>query len=631
MSFYSVGATALNNAQLGMTTAGHNIANLNTEGYHRQVTTQATNVPLQTGSGFIGQGAHVDTVKRVYSQFLENQVLQGQTQSSGLATYLSQISQLDNIVADPSSGLSPALQGFFSALGDVATNPASVPSRQALLSSANSMITRFESLSQRFEEVRAGINGQLTESIGLINSYAQQLASVNDQILRQSSGTNQPPNDFLDTRDNLIAKLNEQVRATVVRQDDGTFNVFIGNGQPLVVGGRVFELAASPNPEDQSRIEAAYTGAGGNTILGGSSLDGGVLGGLLTFRSETLDPMENTLGRIAITLATTFNAQHALGQDLTGALGQNFFAVPVPTVLVSTSNAATSGVIGAAYTDVSKLTTDDYRIRFDGANYQVTNLGTNTTQTLTAAQLVAPDAIPGLTLTAPASVAAGDVFTVRPTRFGARDIALSNTINTSTIAAAAPVRVSAALANTGAAKVVDSSITSVPLPALPITLTFDSTLGPNGSFTYGATTVAYTPGSPMTIAGNIQLTLTGTPKTGDQFTIGANTGGVSDNRNALLLAKLQTANTMVGNTTSYQGSYSQLVGFVGNKTAEVKVTAKAQENLLTEAKNTQQQLSGVNLDEEAANLLRFQQAYQAAAKMMQIATTMFDTLLSLGG
>jgi flagellar hook-associated protein 1 FlgK len=220
------------------------------------------------------------------------------------------------------------------------------------------------------------------------------------------------------------------------------------------------------------------------------------------------------------------------------------------------------------------------------------------------------------------------VFGIQPTRNGAQNIALSNTLTTSTIAAASPVVVNASTGNTGTASIKDSGITALPVPALPITLTYNSA---TNQFSYGAgpTLVTYTPGTPMTIAGNAFVTLTGMPANGDVFTIGANTNGVADNRNALLLAKLQTANTMGGGTTSYQGSYSQMVSQVGNKAAEVNVTLQAQQNLLTQSRNSQQALSGVNLDEEAANLLKYQQAYQAAGKMMQIANNMFDTLLSL--
>jgi len=630
MSIYSIGISALNSAQFGLSTTSHNISNVNTAGFHRQEVVLATNIALTTGSGFLGQGVHVDTVRRVYSQFLDNQVTQAQAQSSHFNSYLSNISQLDNIVADPNAGLSPALQDFFSAVNDLATNPQSIPSRQSLLSDAGALVARFQSLDRRFTEIRDGVNGQIVENVNAINSLAAQLGKLNEQIILQSGSTGQPPNDLLDQRDELVARLNTLVKATVVRQDDGAFNVFIGNGQPLVVGQSVFSLAAVASPDNPEQLEVAYRSGSSTTLLPQGSLTGGALGGLLQFRSEALDPAQNALGRIAITLAETFNAQHRLGQDLNGALGGDFFVLPEPAVISNTGNAG-SGVLTGVITDAAALTTSDYRIEFDGANYQVTDLATRTTTTVAPADLA--DAIPGVTLSLAGVPAAGDAFTVQPTRHGARDIALSATLTTTTIAAAAPAAISADPGNTGTGTVASSLVTDVsgfPLPS-DITLTFDAGLGEfvvSGAVPAVAN-IPYAAGTPLVVNG-VTLTINGAPADGDVFTIGNNVNGVSDNRNALLLAALQGANLMEGGTATLQGAYGQLVSQVGNKTAEVQVSAQAEDNLLAQAKASQQSLSGVNLDEEAANLLRYQQSYQAAARVLQIASTLFDTLLGIG-
>lgn len=631
MSFYSVGVTALNAAQLGLSTTGHNISNVNTAGYHRQSTVQVTNLAVQTGAGFVGQGARVDTITRAYSLFLDNQVLQSQTRSSHFNSYLTNISQLDNIVADPSAGLAPALDDFFSAVNDVATSPNSIPSRQSLLSSASALITRFQTLEQRFTEIREGVNEQITENVNTINVYASRIAKLNEQITIQTGGSGQPPNDLLDQRDQLVLELNQLVRATVVRQSDGGFNVFIGNGQPLVVGQQALEMVAMASPEDAARYVVGYKSGSTTVQLADSNLTGGSLGGLLEFRSEVLDPAEAALGRVAIALADTFNAQHALGQDLNGDLGGDFFELPEPTVISSSNNTGTGALTGVI-SSVGALTTSDYRIRFDGANYLVTDLSAGTTSTVAPASL--STAIPGITLTLAGSPATGDVFTVQPTRYGARNIALSSTLTTSTIAAAAPIVVNAATTNTGDTTIKTSGVTSV--TGLPlgsnITLTYDATAGEFvvAGAAPAVANITYVSGSAMTING-ITVTLSGTPADGDVFTIGNNINGTTDNRNALILAQLQGRDTMLGGTASYGESYSQMVSFVGNKASEVKITAAAEDNLLEQASNAQQQLSGVNLDEEAANLLRYQQAYQAAAKMMQIASSLFDDLLSIGG
>jgi len=644
MSLFTVGVSGLNAAQIGLATAGHNITNADTAGYHRQTIVQGTNIATPTGAGFIGQGTNVETVKRVYNQYLDNQLQKVQTQSSYLDSYQTQINQIDNMLADANSGLSPALQDFFSAVGDVSANPQAVASRQSLLSGADALISRFQALSSRFTDLQDGVNTQISDSVTLINSYAQQIASLNDQIIVQTSGTTHPPNDLLDQRDNLVTQLNEQVGATVVKQTDGSFNIFIGNGQPLVVGNTVYQLTTVRSPEDQQRVEVAYQYGNKATLLGQGSLTGGNLSGLLDFRNNSLIPAQNELGRVAIGLAETFNAQHQLGQDLSGNLGLDFFNIPSPTVLPSTNNTGT-GSITATLSSASALGTDDYRILYDGANYTVTNLTTKTSTTGVSAAALAT-AIPGLTLTEAATPAAGDVFTIQPTRYAARDLALSSTININTIAAAMPITTGATKTNTGTGIISAGTVDAVPTtvdPAHPatdlnlknsVTITFNSPASTFDVFdsTSGTTLasgVSYTAGGNISFNG-WTVKITGAPGAGDKFTIGPNTNGVSDNRNMLALAQLQTANTLIGGTASYQGAYSQIVSQVGNKSAELQVTSAAQSSLLDQTKNAQQELSGVNLDEEAANLLRYQQAYQASGKMLQIASTLFDSILAIG-
>jgi flagellar hook-associated protein 1 FlgK len=723
MSLFGIGVSGLNAAQLALSTTEHNITNVNTAGFHRQQTVQTASTPMYTGAGFIGQGVQVTTIRRVYSQFLESQLQQAQTQSSGLDTYLSQIQQIDNMLADPNAGLSPALQDFFTAINGVVANPSSVASRQSVLSGAQALAARFQAMSTRFQEIRDGVNGQIASTVSVINSYAQQIASLNKQITVAQAVTSQPANDLLDQRDQLVTELNQQVRATVVTQSDGTFNVFIGNGQPLVVGQDASTLAVMPSPEDPQRTEVGLSTAGGTVMLQESSLQGGNLGGLLAFRSESLDSAENALGRVALGLAQTFNDQHQVGQDLNGALGGAFFNVPSPNVIGSSNNTG-NATIAATVSNVGKLSTSDYRLTFAGGQYTLTRLSDNTSFPPSATLPLTAD---GLSFSIGSGIpAAGDSWLIQPTRNGARDISVAIADPTK-IAAASPILTNATLGNTGSGaigagavypyndkvtitfnspptsfNVVDNSAgatlaTNVPYaagtayafngwkvtlggaPSANDTFTVDHTATSAGSnsgsgtissatpvgaqfgtdpslqhnvtisfttatqftvtdTTSGTTlaTLTYDPANGASLSFNGWTTqLTGAPAAGDAFTIGPNSGGVSDNRNAAVLASLQTRNTLAGTnntdpTTSYQGAYSQLTSDVGNKAREVEVTGKAQAALVTQSQQAQQAFSGVNLDEEAANLVRYQQAYQAAGKMLQIASTLFDTILSLG-
>lgn len=550
-SILSVGQSALAAAQVGISTTGHNIANASTPGYSRQVVIQNAATAQNFGYGFVGQGTEISSVKRIYNDYLGDQVNSAQSSYSGLNAYYNQIKQIDNMLGDSSAGLSPVIQNFFKGINDLAANPSAVASRQATLSSAEALASSFQSMDGRFDEIRQGVNQEIAGTVDTINSYAKQIAELNATIgkLQGATGSNLP-NDLYDQRDQLVQDLSKEIKTTVVKQDGGNYSIYIGNGQALVVGTKPYSLTATAKAGDLQNLEVSYQ-LGANTVpLAESSLNGGKLGGLFDFRSQILDPAQDALGDLAESIATTFNAQHKLGQDLNGNPG-------------------------------------------------------------------------------------GDFFTFDPTK-GAKSLSVAIT-DPSKIAAAAPVLTQTAPSNSGSGKISAGVVNATPAPTLPLvipaaTLTYDAltqnfTVLPTGLV--AADTIAYSEGQPIVI-GDVSFAITGTPKTGDIFTVGPNPGGVGDSRNALLLAGLQASNTSTGGTTTYQGAYSQLVSLVGNKSRELKVTGESEKQRLSQVVQTQQSVSGVNLDEEASNLLRYQQAYQAAGKMMQIASDMFNSLLSLG-
>lgn len=640
---FGISISALNAAQTGLATTEHNIANANTTGYSRQVAVASTRQAQATGSGFIGQGVDVTSVKRIYDEFLSNQVVREQGQAAHLNSYYSQIQQINNMLADPNAGLSPALQDFFSAVNGVSNAPEAAATRQTMLSSAQSLASRFQSMNQRMIDINDSINGQITASVASINSYAQQIATLNlNIVVAQASSGGRPPNDLLDQRDQLIAELNQEVKTSVVKQDDGSLNVSVGSGQLLVVSGQAYSLQTVQSLSDPAKLEVAAGAAGGTVIrLQQSAFQGGKLGGMITFRSESLDPAQNSLGLVAMGLAGTFNQQHQLGQDLYGVLGADFFVQPVPAVSSYTNNTGNAAV-GASVSSYAALTGSDYTLMFNGAaGYTLTRLSDNTATSYAAL----PQTVDGLTISVTSGAPnAGDTFLIRPTKNGAAHIAVAFT-DPSRIAAAAPLRTNATLTNIGTGMISLGTVNAPPPgtvdPAHPLTdlnlqqavsITFTSPTTFNVTGTGAglpAVGVPYTAGDDITYNGwTVQIT--GVPSAGDSFTVGPNNNAPTDNRNVLLLAALQNQKTLSGGTVNYQGAYSQLVSQVGNKTRELQVASTAQDTMVAQTIQAQQAVSGVNLDEEAANLLRYQRAYQAAGKAMQIANTLFDTLLSLG-
>jgi flagellar hook-associated protein 1 len=642
----NIGTSALNAAQVGLSTTGHNIANASTPGYSRQVVVQAAAQAQNFGYGFIGQGTEIAAVTRVYNEILAKQAIDSQSVSAGINIYSRNIGNIENMLADSSAGLNPAMSDFFSSVQSLSANPSDPATRQTMLSYTQSLVNRFQSTNNRINELRNSVNTQLTSSVSLVNTYAKQIAKLNDVIEKAVNSSGTQPNDLLDQRDQLVFELSKQIKATIVPQGQGSYNIFVGNGLPLVVGTTTNTLLTTSSPTDPSRLEVAYQNTTRTTILSNDSLPGGAIGGILQFRSESLDTVQNQLGQLAVALASTFNEQHAQGLDKNGNPGGALFSIAEPVVSSSSYNTG-SGVIASTIVDARAITSSDYRLQYNGTNYTITKLSDMTAQSFTSL----PQTVDGLSFTqASGTINAGDDFVIRPTQNAATTISVAIT-DINKLAVGAPALSStASLTNTGSGSITSpiasSTYSSSPFPSA-INVTFNSglpstlVLAPSTqpvTVTNGATTTTYAPGAPITYTsgatitvGGLSFAISGTPANGDQFTITpSSSNGPSDNRNGLLLANLQSQGTLNNSKTSYSEALGQIVNTVGNKARELKVIGAAEAKVLEQATTAVQEESGVNLDEEAANLLRYQQAYQAAGKMMQIASQLFDVLLQLG-
>ena len=547
----STAVSGLQAFQRNLATIGNNISNVNTEGFSRQSVELAARTPNAASNGFIGTGVDVTTVKRVYDQFLFDQIVSRNSTFNQLDTLRTMASNIDELLANDDVGLNPAIQKFFNALQDVANNPTSIPARQVLISEAETLSERFQSFDKRFENLNDSVNSQLRVTTEEVNSIASSIAALNENIVLQKSLTGgQPPNSLLDQRDRLVSQLSELVSVNTNESNDGSLSVFIGNGQTLVLAGEARTLSTTRNEFDLSRLEVSFdTGTASFSISG--QLNGGKIGGLLAFREDVLDPVQDSMGRIAIGLTSTINAQHQLGDDINGNPGGLFFNDIVstsPEVLSSTGNNPASGTVSVAINDTNLIQASEYRLNYDGATFSLTRLRDNTIvdSGFTVGDFPRAIASDGITLSLAGGVSAGDSFLIRPVRNGAGDIG---------------VAISSAAEFAGAA------------------------------------------------SGN----------------------ALGDNSNVLALAALQTQKLLGGSTESLQSAYARLISEVGVGTREATVNANAQRALLDRAIESHQVVSGVNLDEEAANLLKFQQAYQAAAQVIRISDDIFQTLLSVTG
>ena len=644
-NIFGIGKSALNAAQVGLSVTGHNIANASTPGYSRQVVIQGAAKAQNFGYGYLGQGTEISSVQRMFNELSNRQVMASQSSNSEISAYSAQMQRIDNLLADPSAGLTVVISDFFSSLQALSSSPSGAAARQAMLSAGKSLGQRFQSLDNQLKQINQDVNSEISTSVSMINAYAKQIGKLNDAIEKAQSADGNIPNDLMDQRDQLINDLNKEIKTTVVPESGGKYNVFIGNGLPLVIGTQTYALSTTPSPINGTRLEIAYQTQNGPTLLGASSLPGGRLGGLLQFRTESLDTIQTQLSHIAMTVANNFNNQHRAGLDSTGVAGSAFFTETKAEVTASINNNSVAS-INSTISDISKTVASDYRLQYNGTDYTVTRSSDNLARTYTSL----PQEIDGLTIKIDSgSFATGDEYLIQPGLNSAAnfDVALTN-INK--IAVGAPtVATNAALANTGTGMINLKSISTSYNAATfssPVSLTYNSgttslsgfpateevTVSTSSSSTThpAGSAVPYTAGATVSFAG-LSFQLKGNLNNGDQFTLSTtSTNAPGDNRNGLLLAGLRGANTMLDGTTSYEGAFAQLVSYVGSKTNELAIIGAAENKMLEQAIATQQSVSGVNLDEEATNLLRYQQAYQAASKMMQIANEMFDTLLQLG-
>jgi flagellar hook-associated protein 1 FlgK len=623
---FSIGTSALSAAYTALRTASNNVANVNTPGYSRQITVLRPEVGAYIGGNYLGQGVSVDDVRRVYSDFLSQQAHQAQAQASGASMRHQQLAQVTNLFADPTTGIGTAMDAFFRAVQDLTQRPADPAARQALLSAANLMTSRFNDVGDQLQEMRYGTDRQLRLEIDAVNLTTREIAHLNDQIAL-AVGAGGSPNDLLDLRDAAIRRLSEAVSVSGVEQSDGSVNLFLANGQPLVVGSTTNEMAWVPDAIDPQAARVGIRAGGGVVPLEPSKVGGGRIGGLLQFRELDLPDIENQLGRLANALTDIFNAQHRLGDDRNGTPGGDLFTALVGTAFAAAGNGNPATTIDVQVSDGAALVASDYRVDYAAGQYRLTRVadGANWTQ---ASPTFTQD---GLTITlANTPPADGDRFVVQPFRNASRNMAVAlNDI--SAIAAATPVIASVPSTNVGTVRVDEISVlaprTAEATLKRPATLTFT---GPTTySISDGVTTVtgSYTEGQPIDFNG-WRLVLRGAASTGDTVAIGPNVGGVGDNRNALKLASL--ASRVLADGASLVNGFSAVVANLGGTTRSAELLATAQTNILDSALAAESAVAGVNLDEEASRLMQYQQQYQAAAKIIATARTVFEEILNLG-
>ena len=638
MSSLNIGARALNANLAALQVIGNNIANVNTPGYSRQNVIQQTSGYQQMGNGFFGKGMEIATVERSHSAYLTREAQMAGSVAAADAVRYSRLQALESAFPLGSGGLGAALNDTLNAWADVSSSPSNLTARVVVIAKGEEFASRLRNTASQLDALSKSTQQQVKGSVDVINGLAQDLAKVNQKII-ETAGDTHTPNDLYDQRDQLLGELSKHIQTSSVANKDGSVSVFVAGSQPLVLGQSANQLAVTPDPTDNSRIALAFVQGGVSTPLPDATLGGGELSGLMNFLHKDLAAVQNQLGRMALASATTVNNQHALGVDLQGNPGQNFF-IP-PAAAVGKANPANTGTaqVSSSVSDPAALMASDYELRFTGTDVTVVRLSDGDSTTVPIAS--APFGKDGLTFNIDSgTAAAGDRILVRPFEAAARNLQVAIG-SPDRLAAASPVMVTPGVTNAGGLSV--ETLYAVANSANltdPVSLTFqaDGTfvatgLGPGNPPPDNPgppATYNFKPGEPIVLNG-WSLTLRGSPSAGDQFNIDpAPAGSTAQNAgNASAVLALRDRPTFEG--VALADGYVSLFSDVGTRVQGAKFATEFSGQIATTAETARSNVSGVNLDEEAARLLQYQQAYQASAKFLQIAQSTFDSLLATVG
>ena len=636
----SIGKTALYANYAALQTVGNNIANANTPGYSRQEA-QLADAPSQfTGSGFFGKGVQLTTISRAYDQLLTQQAVASSSTAAADSARADKLDQLEQVFPIGEGGVGYAAGQLLNSFVDVSNNPSDASSRQVVLSQAQELASRFRAAGDQLSSLQTGVSQDIRAQVASVNTYATQVAQLNAQIAALK-GAGQPPNQLLDQRDQLIGQIAQIVNVTTIAADDGSVGVFIGGGQSLVLGSNTNTIKAVPDQYDPAKMTLTMSEAGVNRQIPASSLAGGSLSGLLRFQNEDLTTANNLLGQMAAAISGAVNRQQSLGLDLGSPSGPGapIFSVGSPRVLASSNDSGTAA-ISVSTNNAAQLQASDYTLAFDGTSYTLTRNSDQTTvagSPYTPAALAAGVQVDGMTIQLTGGTpAVNDRFLLQPVATAAQNMQ-TVLANPNGIAAASPFTGTLGVSNTGTVSI--SSLTAAS-PTYDGTLSTDITFtSASGNYTWamsdGSTgTGTWTAGTPISLNG-YELQLAGVPKAGDKVSVTPTSSVISNNGNALAFSNL--ADTGIVSATggaatsaksmSITDAYASALADIGVRAQGAKTAASMSSAVASQAQTARANHSGVNLDEEAAKLIQYQQSYQAAAKILQVAQSIFDTLL----
>lgn len=636
-SLLNVASRALQANQTILQTTGHNIANVNTPGYSRQSAVLKTTEGQISGVGYIGKGVDVQTITRNYNEFLTRQSALAGSVSSGDTARAEKMRMLEDIFPTGTSALGAAVSDMLNAFADVAGAPTDQTARTVALTRVSETASRMRTTSQSLDDLQTRVNQEIDQKVTTANSIVKSIAAIN-QRLSSAAGNGHTPNDLLDERDQLVRELNGYIQTTTIENKDGTLGVFVAGSQPLVMGASVSSLKrVSDDFNDPMKSKLAISRNGQDQVMEEGSLGGGEISGLIKFQNNDLNEGRNLLGRFTLAISTSMNEQHKLGLDMDGNVGGNLLtpnAFGAKNIFQPTSPASINtgtATLGLAIDDVNQFSGSDYEVNFSGATSG--NITRRSDGVITAFDFAnGPVVVDGLKLTQDSGTAkAGDRFLIKPFSTSASNIQAEFSTPRA-LAVASPVMGQMGTGNTGSLMLSKLTARTNPPVNVPVKLTFTGTgtytrSDAAGSFTYTTgqsiegTAPATTPLSEWSVV------LQGTPRTGDTFTVSAQTTEYRNSNTGNAQAMLNLRDQAMFDGAALTDGYAGLIAHIGIRAQSANFTSDVSSQIATTLETDRTSVSGVNLDEEAAKLIQYQQAYQASAKVIQIAQGIFDTLI----
>lgn len=592
--------SALQIAQAGMDITSQNVAGSSVDGFNRRTTNSIVSVMAPNSTLFANTAFSVEGFTRVTDQLLDQQLLQQKSKSSYTGALVQTTAGIDSLMMDPANSIGTALSAFFNATGTLASDAQNTTNIQSFAGSANDLAARINGFASTLDQLDASTRTSLSSALDQANTSADALAKINLAILASSApGNNTPSADILDQRDRLLMQLQDTIGGVSIIGSDGTATFQVGGA--TLVSGEVANKLVNTDVSTSVYGVAIQSGDGANKSLSYLSFQGG--------------PVKQYSDNTGVgTVSTSVNSNIVTGS------GTTFTSLSAGQTLYD-ANGHALGIIAAI-----------------GSNTQITLTANATATTSSVAYHYfsqANGSTQGSSKTALTGGQAGAAFTILTdfipkirVQLNAFAATLARDTNSATNSTGGPITPIFGYKGTSGGGGISTTLPT------PIT---DYWVYQNGKYSdVGASANGNANAKQLTLAQIIDMSNPGTSVYDASIAAAVNSlNAASFSSNISLGAQVTTdvdataANSIEALRNTYSTPLTNMTNSVASSIATWKAQDKANISVQADLTNRKQSVSGVNLDEEAANLVKFQQLYGAASKVIQTSNQLFTNLISM--